>query len=219
MLSVSKSVLVPDKDWPKAGPVAVVLHGLESNADAIVTRRIVAALTESKFKVVAMNFRSCAVGEEMPETLRLYHAGFTEDLETVLDGVRDASILAQFRPPDVYLCGFSLGANVMCLLLGRGRVVKERFGVVAAAGACVPFDPTACQKWLDWGWRGVLYSRRLVGSMQSKFRLAREKGVDVGACDRTLVERADRIGKIDDAYIAPVFGFKDRFDYYQKVRF
>lgn len=202
----------------QAPPVAVVLHGLESNADATVTRRIVASLTDAAFSTVVLNFRSCATNEPLPNTLRLYHAGFTDDVETVLLAVRAGALLAGFRAPDVYLSGFSLGANIVCQFLGRwGREATRRFGVVAAAGVCVPFDPTACQRRLDGGVRGMVYSRHLVRAMQRKFREAREGGVDVSVCDAGMIGRADRVGLIDDAYIVPVFRFKDRFDYYQKV--
>lgn len=154
----------------------------------------------------------------MPTTLRLYHAGFTDDVETLLRAIAAAAVREGRRPPDVYLCGFSLGANIMCQFVGKwGEQARDTFHVVAAAGACVPFDPVACQRKLDSGWRGVVYSSMLVGTMQGKFTKAVEMGVDIGDCVPEKIRSADRVGLIDDALIAPMFGFKDRMDYYQKV--
>lgn len=204
---------------PESPPVAVVLHGLESNARSRVSRRIASALGAIGLKVIILNYRSCAEDEEIPTTLKLYHAGFTEDIETVLRAVKQAAIESGRRPPPVYLCGFSLGANVACQFLGKWREEAQTlFNVVAGAVACVPFDPTACQRELDGGWKGAIYSRRLVRTMQRKFRLAVEDGVDLGRCEIGEIELADRVGKIDSAYIAPMFGFRDKEDYYQKVR-
>lgn len=224
--SSSAPITVPDhtprhkyQNFPRSKPVVVVLHGLESNSHAVVTRRIVAACIKEDFKTIVLNFRSCAEPQEVPTTLRLYHAGFTEDVETLLRGVKEAAIENGYYPPDVYLCGFSLGANLVCQFLGRqGENAKALYHVVAGGGACVPFDPTACQQKLDKGWRGVVYSRYLVGTMQAKFCEAYESGVDIGDVVPDHIQKADRIGLIDEYFISPVFGFKDRFDYYQQVR-
>lgn len=203
---------------PKPPPIAVVLHGLESNSHATVTRRIVAALTQHHFTSYVLNLRSCAEPKTPPSTLRLYHAGFTEDLDTLLRHINHSYINSNSPPPDIYLCGFSLGANLVCQFLGRqGSNVTSVYNVVAAAAACVPFDPTACQAKLDRGLRGMVYSKYLVDTMQSKVQAAVNAGVDVGNCVVSNVRKADRIGRIDDSLIVPVFGFKDRFDYYQKV--
>lgn len=122
-------------------------------------------------------------------------------------------------PPDVYLCGFSLGANVVCQYLARrGSLALQLDGVVAAAAACVPFDPESCQRKLDNGWRGYVYSKRMVTTMHSKFRKAVDSGVDIGLCEVDSVLKADRVGKIDDAFISPVFGFRNRLHYYEEVR-
>lgn len=204
---------------PRPPPVAVVLHGLESNARSRISRRIAAAMGGIPMKTVLLNYRSCAEEGEVPTTMRLYHAGFTEDVEMLLRAIKEAAVATGWHPPQVYLCGFSLGANLVCQLLGKWeKKAEEVFGVVAAAAACVPFDPTACQRVLDQGWKGLVYSRWLVNTMHKKFRLAVEAGVDLAGCNIEQMEKADRIGKIDEALVAPVFGFKDKEDYYQKVR-
>ncbi|PXF40479.1 putative esterase YheT [Gracilariopsis chorda] len=206
------------KHWKKPPPVAVVLHGLESNSTAIVSKRIVAALEQIPFKVFVLNYRSCAKDDAVPSTLRLYHAGFTEDLETLLKAIRHAAIQAKQQPPDVYLAAFSLGANITCQFLGTHKQnALTQYGVVAAAVACVPFDPCACQRKLDSGFNGAVYSARLVSTMRNKFQQAVDNGVSMGAVNPDSIRTANRVGLIDDVFIAPVFGFKDRFDYYHQV--
>lgn len=205
--------------FPSSPPVAVVLHGLESNSTSNVTLRIVHALTTQNFKVFALNYRACADTDQVPTTLRLYHAGFTEDLETLLRAIKNAAIHVKRRPPPVYICGFSLGANIVCNFLGhRASDATRLYNVVAAAAACVPFDPTSCQRKLDSGLRGAVYSARLVSTMQEKVEAAHRHGVDISPCLPEKLRAANRIGLIDEYFIAPVFGFKDRYDYYHQVR-
>ena len=211
--------LGPESQSNLQKPVAVVLHGLESNSQGSVTKRIVSPLTDMGFKVCVLNFRSCADPDEVPSTLKLYHAGFTEDVETILREIRKQSKHQSSPPPSIFLCGFSLGANMICQFLGKyGQQALDSFGVVAAAAACVPFDPIACQKTLDGGLKGAIYSSRLVSTMKKKFRAAKSAGVDLRGVDPLLLEKANRVGLIDDYFISPVFGFKDKTDYYRKVR-
>lgn len=199
-------------------PVVVVLTGLESCSRAIIPIRIVNALTLYSFKVFVLNYRSCGGPEDVPTTFRLYHAAFTEDLQTLLRAIANSAIETGYIPPQVFVCGFSLGANIICHFLGRnGDRAYSAYNVVAAACACVPFDPTSCQKELDSGWKGFIYSSYLIQTMRSKFFQILNTGADPGDIDPDEVRRADRLGKIDDCIISPNFGFRDRFDYYQHV--
>lgn len=215
-----------DSSLNKSQPVAVVLTGLESNSNSPVTCRIVHALTsmEDSPKVIVLNYRSCAADEngndhtDVPTTFRLYHAGFTEDLEVLLRMIRQSAERCGYIGPDVFLCGFSLGANVMCNFLGKfGDVARRDFGVIGAAGACVPFDPASCQLQLDSGWKGFIYSAFLIRRMRSKFEAIYATGVDSTIYDLAKVRAATRLGHIDDYYISPTFGFANRQEYYKSI--
>lgn len=69
------------------------------------------------------------------------------------------SILHKRYPQkSMYLCGFSLGGNVILKFLGeQGETVSQRC-VKGAAVTCVPFDPIECQKKLDVGFNRAVYS-------------------------------------------------------------
>ncbi|CAN8062918.1 unnamed protein product [Agarophyton chilense] len=53
--------------------------------------------------------------------------------------------------------------------------------------------------------------------MTAKFEKALENGLNPYPVDPHQVLRANRIGLIDDLLISPVFGFRDRFDYYRQI--
>lgn len=165
-----------------------------------------------------MNYRSCAEGCGPPRTLRL-HAGFTDDVTTVLRAIHDAAENNGYEVPNVFLCGFSLGSNIMRNFLreaGADAIAKYR--VLAAFGACTPFNPPRFQKAIDSGVRGFIYSSRLVSTMLQECDQAVAAGVPIGNVSPDAVRRAKRIGEIDDSLIAPVIGFQDKYDHYRSVR-
>lgn len=199
-------------------PVTVIIPGLESNACTFASRRLTNAFVAKEFKVFLLNHRSCAGADDVQTTFRLYHAAFTEDLETLLRAIQYAAMDNGYFPPDVYLCGYSMGANIVSNFLGRqGHRAHTHYNVVAGAGACVPFDPISCQKELDSGWKGWVYSKRLVSNLGNKLHLIASHGVDPGKCDVEKVRNAKRLAEIDDFFVSPVFGFEDRFDYYRNI--
>lgn len=199
-------------------PVAVLLHGLESCSRGPVTLRLADAIEKKGFKIVALNYRSCAHDSGPPKTLRLYHAGFTDDVFTVLRAIRDAAEMKGVVRPKVVLCGFSLGSSIMGNVLREaGEDAASEYGIIGAFGVCTPFNPKYCQTVIDSGLSGVVYARRLVGTMVRKFEEALEAGAPLGAVDPERVRGCSRIGEIDDNFIAPVFGFKDRYDYYANI--
>lgn len=211
------SSLVPTEDNVNQ-PVAVVLPGLESNSRAIISRRLINALARAGFLVCALNYRSCGGQDDKPTTLKLYHAGFTDDVKTLLRALRTANVNSGRVPPPVFLCGFSLGANVACTLLAEeSGETARKLGVVAAAAAAVPFNPTACVNHLDAGWKGALYAAHLVSDSRRKVAAAVHAGAPTRGVDLKAVSRANRVGALDEALIAPIWGFRDRFDYYRSV--
>lgn len=191
-------------------PVALVIHGLEAGGKTGLSCRIALALVEQGFKVVLFNFRSCAEEAPIPTTAKTYHAGFYDDVVTVLK---------RMTGQDIYLVGYSLGSNVLINLLGKLEPsALTSLGVVAAAGFSVPFDPTACQIKLDSGLTGLIYSRRFVRSLKAKILSIVQAGVKLpDAVDMNQLMKARTVGEFDDYYVAKVYGFENRLDYYRQV--
>eukprot|EP00172_Hildenbrandia_rubra_P001515 Plantae.Rhodophyta-Hildenbrandia_rubra.ctg20798.p1 GENE.Plantae.Rhodophyta-Hildenbrandia_rubra.ctg20798~~Plantae.Rhodophyta-Hildenbrandia_rubra.ctg20798.p1 ORF type:complete len:425 (+),score=57.99 Plantae.Rhodophyta-Hildenbrandia_rubra.ctg20798:445-1719(+) len=191
--------------------VALLFHGLESDSKANFSRGIVAGLVAEGWTVACLNNRCC--GTDAKVAVKTYHAGFIED-------VRTAVRWAQSHWGDavrLYLVGFSLGANMLLNFLGiEARNVLE-WSVAGAVAISVPWDPTACQTVLDSPpINRTVYSSRFVKSIQDKVQQLLDEGVDLDL-DVEKVMKAKTIGEIDDFYISPIFGFENRFDYYNKT--
>ena len=69
-------------DRDPAGPLVVVLHGLEGSARSGYALELYRALHAAGLEAVGFNFRSCS--GELNQTPRLYHSGETSDLAFVL---------------------------------------------------------------------------------------------------------------------------------------
>src|SRR5262249_20175406 len=123
----------------EARPALLLLHGLggsDRSAYLLSAGRHAYALG---WHVVRMNMRGAGDGEALCP--RLYNAGLDLDL---LAAVREVAR----HTPRVAVAGFSLGANVALLLLGRRR---DRLPGALAAVAAVspPLDLAACAQALE----------------------------------------------------------------------
>jgi len=186
-----------------AGPLVLILHGLEGSHASSYARAMLAALDAAGYRGVLMHFRGCS-GE--PNRLdRSYHSGDTGDCAYLVEllGRREG------HAPGAII-GYSLGGNVLLKWLGELGVACP---LATAVAVSVPFDLAACATRLDQG-ASRMYQRRLVRSLQAKFRTkfaARPAPLTIGD-----VRRLDTFWRFDDAVTAPLHGFRDAADYYAR---
>ncbi len=184
------------------GPTALLLHGLESSANAPWVHGLIAHLRPAGWNVTVMQFRSC--GREALPSQRGYSAGDAGDLDTSIAHLRRGGC------EYIYLVGFSLGGSVAASWLARnaGHAVVRGAAVVAA-----PFDLAASALKID-RTLGGLYSRYFLRTLRPKaLELA---GRLPGRIDAERVRRARTIVEFDDAATAPLFSYRDVWDYYQQ---
>ena len=195
-----------DLDWSKAPRsthrVAILLHGLEGDAQRHYITGSAKKLNENGYDACAVNFRGCS---GRPNRLyRSYHSGATEDLMIII-----SHILKIGQYTEIYLLGFSLGGNLILKYLGEGYTVPGQ--IKAAVTVSVPCDlKDACHQLLQS--KNVLYSNRfkkhLIGKLRSK-----QKDFPENISEQTI-SNIKTLKDFDDAYTAPAHGFKDAFDYY-----
>lgn len=195
-----------DLDWSEAmrpsKKVAILLHGLEGDAQRHYIVGSAKKLTQDGFDTCAVNFRGCS-GE--PNRLyRSYHSGATEDLISVI-----AHILAK-KYSEVYLMGFSLGGNLLLKYLGEGNAIPKE--IKAAVAISVPCDlKDACNQLLQS--KNALYSARFKKHLLAKLRM-KQKAFPNRVSERDI-RNIVTLKDFDDVYTAPAHGFKDAMDYYE----
>jgi predicted alpha/beta-fold hydrolase len=193
-----------DLDWATSGrdKLAIISHGLEGSSRDDCVRGMATRLQRKNWDVLAWNFRGC--GLEPNRLVRSYHSGETEDLAAVI-------ALAAARYSRIALIGFSLGGNVTLKYLGQGGCHPA---VVAGIAISVPIDLMACANAIDHRWSNRIYLRRflskLVPKIQAKALLFPDR-LDVRTSHRIRTLR-----EFDNLYTAPIHGFRDAEDYWEK---
>lgn len=197
-----------DLDWSKVGAkrLAIVLHGLEGDSERAYMQGMVKALNRHDWDALAMNFRGCS--GEPNRRAPMYHSGQTEDLDLVIHHVEDASLYK-----DLALVGFSLGGNVILKYLGEHSGQSHSF-VKAAVVISVPCDLKACSLRLD-ELRNRPYLRRFLRLLRQKIQS--KSRVMPGSVSDDGFEKIRTLKDFDDTYTAPIHGFKDANDYYEKA--
>jgi predicted alpha/beta-fold hydrolase len=150
-----------------------------------------------------MNMRGAGDGEAL--CARLYNAGLDSDLLAVVDAV---SRLV----PRVAVGGFSLGANIALLLLGRRRDrLPEALRAVAAVSP--PLDLAACAAALE-RWDNRPYQHYFMAKLREGYRSRQRRRPDLFPPGREQGLRTVR--EYDEAITAPHGGFGSADEYYAK---
>ena len=194
-----------DLDWcgDSSGPVVLVLHGLEGSLQSHYTGGILQALAASGYRAGLMYFRGCS-GE--PNRLaRSYHSGETGDLATVLQHIRR-------RHPDTPLAviGYSLGGNVLLKWLGETGSDND---VATAVAVSVPFDLDLAARKLERGLSRIYQHHLLQKLRHSAAARSRRAALPLSAAQLGALKT---FRQFDNAVTAPLHGFRDVDDYYNR---
>lgn len=198
-----------DLDWSESGSgrrrVAIIAHGLEGHSRRAYVLGMVRALNRAGWDALAWNQRSCS--GEPNRLFRLYHNGTTDDLQRVIDHVKRAG-----RHDQAALVGFSLGGNVTLLHLGReGEQIDPL--IKRAVAISVPCDlKTGAERMARRS--NAVYMKRFLVDLHRKVRWKMEQYP--GRIDDRGYRRIRDFRGFDDRYTAPVHGFRDAEDYWER---
>lgn len=195
-----------DLDWATSGSDRLVIlsHGLEANSQATYIQGMAGALQRRGWDVLAWNYRGC--GGESNRLLKFYHSGASDDLDHV---VRHA--LAVHPASRVDLVGFSLGGNMTLKYLGEREPSPRLHRAVAFS---VPCDLACSSVRLSLPVNRHLYMRRFLVSLRKKLAEKRPRFPD--QIDLRGAWKIRDFRGFDDRFTAPLHGFKDAADYWDR---
>ena len=197
-----------DIDWSfadkKKGKVALLLHGLEGNAQRVYMQGQASILNENGWDVAAMNHRGCS-GEENRLYLS-YNSGRTEDLSELIH-----HILTNKTYDEIALIGFSLGGNLVIKYLGERHSVPSQIskGVVISA----PLHLRGSLERLI-QFENFVYNRTFITDLKKKYK--RKMAHFPEKMSRDEYKKVRTLLDFDNLYTAPAHGFRDAYDYYEK---
>jgi predicted alpha/beta-fold hydrolase len=182
-------------------PLLVVVHGLGGSDRAPYMVSMGQLAFARGFHVARMNMRGA--GDSEPQNARFYNAGLDTDVLAVLDAL--APHCAR-----LYVVGFSLGASVSVLALGRqrARIPAKLTGLAAVSP---PLDLSACATALE-GRAGRLYTGYFMRSLREAYARRQVRYPDLYEAGRARVTRTVR--QFDERITAHYGGYRDAEHYY-----
>lgn len=198
-----------DFDWidgPQSAPLCVLFHGLEGNSQSHYARAFAQAVVARVWRGVIPHFRGCS-GE--PNRLpRAYHSGDAEEIGWMLSRIKPR---AGHSP--LFAAGVSLGGNALLSWLGR-EGGRAREVLTRAASVSAPVDLTAGGLAIDQGFSRV-YAWHFLLTLRPK-SLAKARSFPEHF-NIPSIRRAYSIQAFDDAVTAPMFGYRNALDYWQRA--
>ena len=197
-------------DWPIKGdelpssaPLLVILHGLEGSAESSYARMLMHAACQHGWRSCVLHSRDC--GDYRNRLPRRYHAGETNDIRYFLEQVGERGL-----DGPIFAVGYSLGGNILLKYLGE---TAENTPLSAAAAVCAPLDLHQCSDALNTGFSKI-YQYYLIKRMKDS--VTRKFNKHTAAFDWKRAMNAKTFAQFDDAVTAPLHGFENMQDYYDR---
>ncbi len=209
-----KRLSTPDDDFiaidfslatPQSDTVVIASHGLEGSSQSKYIIAVAKYLNAQAIDVVALNFRGCS-GEDNLKAYS-YHSGKTDDLRMVV-----TYIAHHFNYKHIVLLGYSMGGNVTLKYMGENKVIPK--AVKGAIALSVPCDLEGSSVALAQK-TNTVYINRFLKTLKQKALLKTDKFPECNL-DREKILAAKNFTDFDNAVTAPLFGFKNAQEYWEK---
>ena len=199
-----------DLDWlrkPEHKKLLIISHGLEGSSHRPYVYGMARYFHPRGYDILAWNCRACS--GEINKSDIFYHSGASYDLKTVVEHV-----LKSHAYKEIYMVGFSLGGSLILKYLGEegaGLPDVIRGNVVFS----VPCDLRASTETLSRGFSRV-YTKSFIKSFRSKFMQKKDRLEARGISFEGIDDIWD-FKTFDDRFTAPLHGFKDAHDYWDRA--
>lgn len=196
-------------------PIVLIVHGLCGCSESSYVLALQQELNSQGINSVVMNLRGCS--GEVNSKARTYHSGVSDDLDEVFN-----TLSSRYPNQQFVVIGYSLGGNVLLKWLGECGEQQRELQPVKAIAVSTPFTLAHCSRAMLQGFSkiyGRYFTRRLLASLEAK----KQHFLEIGEHDE--LEKLNALGdtnsissiwEFDDRITAPLHGFADAEDYYQR---
>ncbi|WP_408033605.1 YheT family hydrolase [Tepidimonas charontis] len=190
-----------------ASALLLLFHGLEGSSASHYARAFAREATLRGWAVAVPHFRGCS--GEPNRAPRAYHSGDFEEVGWMIERAA-----GRWPTLSCVAVGVSLGGNALLRWLQEaGTTAATR--LCAAAAISAPLDLAAAGAAIDQGLNRVLYARMFLRTMRHKAREKARRYPGLFDLERALAARTLRA--FDDAFTAPLHGFRDVDDYWRRA--
>lgn len=210
-----KRIQTPDNDYldldfalsadqnSKSDNIVLIIHGLEGSSQSIYAKALCSHLNINAQHAVVLNLRGCS--GELNLLPQSYHSGKTDDLETAI------RYLIAENYKHIHLVGYSLGGNLMLKYLGDCNK-QNHSQLVSAIAVSTPCHLESSSKKLGL-WQNRIYLNRFLSQLKVKV-VAKSKLMELPGISLQNVRKAQNFHEFDNAFTAPIHGFKNANHYY-----
>jgi predicted alpha/beta-fold hydrolase len=186
-------------------PLLIISHGLEGDSQRAYVKGMAKAFLSEGYDVLAWNYRGCS-GEPNARP-HFYHSGATHDLEAVISYSMEEKAYKH-----IILVGFSLGGNLTLKYVGElGKGIKKE--IKKAIAISVPLDLAGSSAEIG-KFKNKIYELRFLNNLRKKLRNKLIHQPEAYSLDP--LKEIKSLWQFDDAYTAPLHGFKNAAEYYSK---
>lgn len=192
---------------PSHAPLVVLFHGLEGNAQSHYVQAMATVAQQRSWAFALVHFRGCS--GEINVAPRAYHSGDHQEIDWVLRRI------AQEHPHGSRRAvGISLGGNALMRWAGEQGAAAAPV-VDSVVSVCSPLDLAASGHAIGRGFNRWVYTPRFLKTMKPK---AIEKWRQYpGLFNLEAALRARDLYDFDNAFTAPIHGFKNTDDYWSRA--
>ena len=202
-----------DVDWHVStvdlledAPLLVLFHGLEGSSSSHYAQAFAQEAQLRGWHMAVPHFRGCS--GEINWAPRAYHSGDFEEVDWMLRRFH-----AQHAGP-IFAAGVSLGGNALMRWAGEmGQAATSIANGVASI--CSPIDLTASGNAIDTGFNKAVYARMFLATMKPRAMQKLQQYPNL--FDPQELMAADTLYAFDDVFTAPLHGFRDTDDYWDRA--
>lgn len=189
-----------------AAPLLVLFHGLEGSSRSHYAEAFADYAREQRWAYAVPHFRGCS--GEINRAPRAYHSGDHEEIGWVLSRLKAA------HPGPMIAVGISLGGNALLRWAEEAGHMASQV-VRGVAAVCSPIDLAAGGWAIGRGFNRLVYTRMFLKTMKPKAlqKLAQFPGL----FDGQALSSARDLYEFDNAFTAPLHGFRSTEDYWARA--
>jgi len=188
-------------------PIVILFHGLAGSFYSSYIQGAMQELEKSGFATVLMHFRGCSGKENLlPQS---YHSGQTSDAKAFIKYLN-----LQYPDSKLQAIGYSIGGNMLLKLLGED---KFKTPLKSAISVSAPLDLAICADTINRGFAKIYQAyllkplKKQLKDKYKKFNMQKLLNLK-----KSNIDKIKTIREFDNLYTAPINGFKDANDYYEK---
>lgn len=195
-------------DGKPGQPFVALFHGLEGSSDSHYARALMAHLASLGWSGAVPHFRGCS--GELNQAPRFYHSGDAQEVDWIVRKlVAERKTLAASK---FYAVGVSLGGNALLRWLGESQ--HQAHIVDAACAVSAPLDLAAGGAALSRG-INMIYTRVFLQTLKPK--CLQKLNQFPGLFDRDAMLGARNLYEFDNIVTAPLHGYRDTDDYWDRA--